>query len=46
MLNSIKTLKRYSKANLNKYLRKKSFNDDKTFYLHVKFFISNWNFTA
>ena len=46
MFNSIKTLKRNCKATLNVILRKKMFDDDKSFYLHDKFFESIRNFTA
>ena len=41
MLNSIKTLKKYCKATLNEFLRKKLFDDEKKNYLHDKFFVSN-----
>ena len=37
MLNSIKTLKRYCKATLNKFLRKKFYDDNKNFIYMIKF---------
>ena len=46
MVNSIKTLKRYSKATLNVFFDKKFFDDDKIFYLYDRFFVSNRNFTT
>ena len=46
MLISIKILKRYCKTALIVFFKKKNFDDDKKFYLHDKFFVSNWNFTA
>ena len=46
MLFSIKILMRYCKATLNVFLSKKIFDDDKKFYLHDKFFVSNQKFTA
>ena len=46
MINSIKTLKRYCKAILNVFLRKKFFDDDRKFYLNNNFFASNRNFTV
>ena len=46
MLNSIKTLKRYSKAILNVFFNKTKFDDDKELYLYGTFFVSNRNFTT
>ena len=46
MLNSMKTLKRYCKAALNVFFKKKKIDDDKKFFLHDKFLESNLNFTA
>ena len=46
MLNSINTLKRYCKATLNVFFKKKMFDDDKKFYLQDKFFVLKWNLTA
>ena len=40
MLNSIKTLKRYSKATLSEFLLKKFFDDDKNVFLYDRFFVS------
>ena len=43
-LNSIKTLKRYSKVSLNVFFnRKNSFDDDKKSYLYDIFFVWNQN---
>ena len=44
MLNSIKTLKRYSKATLNHFFNKKNFDDDKNFLCKDRLFESNRNF--
>ena len=46
MVNSIKTLKRYCKATLNVFFKKKKIDDDKKFNLNDKFFVSSRNFTA
>ena len=46
MLNSIKTLTRYCKTTINVFFKKNFFDDDKKFYLHDKFFVSNRIFTA
>ena len=44
MLNSIKTLKRFCRATLNMYFKKKNY-DGKKLYVHDKFFVLNQNFT-
>ena len=46
MLNSTKRLKRNCKAILSVLFKKELFDDDKKFYLKVKFFVSNRNFSA
>ena len=46
MLNSLKTLKRYCRATLNKFFDKKNSDDDKKFYVFDKFIMSNRNFTT
>ena len=46
MLNSIKTLKRYCKATLNLFFKKKKFDDEKKIYLHDNFFVFYQNSTA
>ena len=46
MLNSIKTLKRHCKDNLNVFLKINFFVDDKKFYLNDKFFVFNQNIPA
>ena len=46
MLNSLKTLKKYCKATLNVFFKKKIFDYNKKVYLKDKFSVSNQHFTA
>ena len=41
MLNSIKTLERYCKVTLNKFLNNRNFDDDEKIILYGKFFVPN-----
>ena len=45
-LNSIKTLKKYCKTNLNVFIIKKSLNDEKKILSIEQIFVSNQNFTT